>query len=680
MTLTLAAAGTIQGVAGSASAVTCTIFGDEITAGPVNTFKKLDQRQLAASAGVLYTVPASTATIIKSIILANTTASTVAVTLYTDGAAAANSIGSLNIPANGEAIWGGDGWKVLDANGGMLTTNSIANNSITNAQLAQMGARTIKGNNTAGTANAADLTISQLNAMGLGGLTGWYDVTLQLANPVLPGNAAATNNTNLATILAAAPSGSTIYFPGGIYNFASAWTLPASKQFTFQGQGNGIDGANTLLNWSSNVGGTFITLTASQYYWQFQNLTFTSSVTQTAGYVVDVNGNATTNFYRCSFGSISGGFLAGCLTGTVANSWNTAIIEDCNFSKYTGIAINIDSALCALVVQGCSIQGQYNGTPTTVAASMAVAGIAANNCGALQISNCDLIGNQTNISLAPASGKVCASVQIVNTYFDNAGVVGFAISGAGATVRCKISGCTFTTAGASSGFSTPPTGLTAVSIAGTFAFGAGGQDISFHDCNVLNTFGTTGTTNGFSISGGTADLSFSNCKVAGWTNGFNIATTGTNISHPKVFGGCVGPAGGYGANTVGFNIAAGAYKGLCVQNVNAHGNTTNLTLGAVTVLAADASLFRISDNTGINPRGAVTTPGVPVAAAVVTNTTGFRVLAMCKTGATAYTAVVINGVTCGAGLANGHVSITLEPGGTVAFTTTTVASWVWVGQ
>lgn len=52
--------------------------------------------------------------------------------------------------------------------GGPITTTgtiAVSTNGVTNALLAQMPANTIKGNNTAGTANAADLTVSQTNAL-----------------------------------------------------------------------------------------------------------------------------------------------------------------------------------------------------------------------------------------------------------------------------------------------------------------------------------------------------------------------------------------------------------------------------------------------------------------------------------------------------------------------------------
>ena len=42
---------------------------------------------------------------------------------------------------------------------------TIANNAVTNAKLAQAGSLTIKGNNTGGTANEADLTVAQVNAI-----------------------------------------------------------------------------------------------------------------------------------------------------------------------------------------------------------------------------------------------------------------------------------------------------------------------------------------------------------------------------------------------------------------------------------------------------------------------------------------------------------------------------------
>jgi hypothetical protein len=121
--LTLEAAQTLRGVAASATAITYTIDGMELLAG-VETYKTLAQGQLASSVGTLYTAPASTQTFIKSIHLANATASDVTgVKLFIGGTAAANQItGSLTIPANGWATYEeNNGWRVYTPTGQLKT-------------------------------------------------------------------------------------------------------------------------------------------------------------------------------------------------------------------------------------------------------------------------------------------------------------------------------------------------------------------------------------------------------------------------------------------------------------------------------------------------------------------------------------------------------------------------------
>ena len=129
--LTLAATNTIAGVAGTATAVTYSIFGMTLLSG-VETYSILAQDQLATSAGTLYTVAASTTAFIKQIILVNATGSVVTgVALFANGTAAGNQItGTIMIPANGTVMIDDDGLAVYDANGSLQS--AISNQTATN--------------------------------------------------------------------------------------------------------------------------------------------------------------------------------------------------------------------------------------------------------------------------------------------------------------------------------------------------------------------------------------------------------------------------------------------------------------------------------------------------------------------------------------------------------------------
>jgi hypothetical protein len=95
--------------------------------------------------------------------------------------------------------------------GGTLVTNNIGANQVTNSRLAQMATNTIKGNNTAGTADPIDLTAAQTKTLlaitesDVASLTTDLAAKAPLASPTFTGTPAAptpsfgTNTTQVAT-------------------------------------------------------------------------------------------------------------------------------------------------------------------------------------------------------------------------------------------------------------------------------------------------------------------------------------------------------------------------------------------------------------------------------------------------------------------------------------------------
>lgn len=428
----------------------------------------------------------------------------------------------------------------------------------------------------------------------------WIDVTANTTALVLTSNTGAQNITAINAILSAAPNGSTIYFPHGAYLFNAAWTMP-NKMFTFQGEGSNRAGspatAFTELKWNANVGATLIVIPGSGngWYTRFRQLTFTTTVDQTVGGVIDANGNVGVDFLQCAIQSNGGFFNDGLIYGGGAgsNSANSTVVDNCHIQGFKGTGVRVNSAGSSLVISNSVIQGQWGSS-----SQMATAGISGGWVGALQINDCDVLGCVNNLLLNPvlASSEVCASVFCTNTYFDNSLGSCIKITGTGGTVRCRFDTCSFTTG-------TGATGLTAVEIASTFAYAAGGQGIDFVNCNVLNTFSTTGTTNGFLISG-TADFSLGNCRIAGWTNGVQVTPFGTaGVTQCQINNNTIGPAGGFAGNGTGILLNAGsaAYGAIIIEGNHLAGNTTTPLTDNSLATGATITQKNISANPGLVP-------------------------------------------------------------------------------
>lgn len=111
---------TLQGVAGTASAITYSVFGDAIVGG-TDEFKLLAQGALPSSAGLLYD-DALAETIVKVIRLVNVTGSPVTgIKFFVGGTTPlGNQIDQLDLPAFGSATLSGEGSQIRDASGAPL--------------------------------------------------------------------------------------------------------------------------------------------------------------------------------------------------------------------------------------------------------------------------------------------------------------------------------------------------------------------------------------------------------------------------------------------------------------------------------------------------------------------------------------------------------------------------------
>lgn len=115
--LCLEAAQTLRAICASNTGVAIlNAFGMELAAG-VETYKQLCQAAIATTVGTAYTVPASTQAFIKSLHIANNSATAVTgIQLFIGGTVAANAIcAPFTLGPNCSVVFNEEGWQFLDA-------------------------------------------------------------------------------------------------------------------------------------------------------------------------------------------------------------------------------------------------------------------------------------------------------------------------------------------------------------------------------------------------------------------------------------------------------------------------------------------------------------------------------------------------------------------------------------
>lgn len=123
--ITLAATNTLRAVAGSASAITLTVYGTEVT-GSTEVSKVLYQNQLPAATTSIYTVPGGAVTLIKSITAVNLKNVDTTFQLFVNGTTTNTAISSvMTLPPFTAAEYDDMGWVFRGPQGQILTeTNS----------------------------------------------------------------------------------------------------------------------------------------------------------------------------------------------------------------------------------------------------------------------------------------------------------------------------------------------------------------------------------------------------------------------------------------------------------------------------------------------------------------------------------------------------------------------------
>lgn len=468
----------------------------------------------------------------------------------------------------------------------------------------------------------------------------WIDVTTR---GISPSNTDAQNKTAWDTLYASVPLNSTIYFPSGTYDFSSELTLNRNVQIRIIGDGK----SRSILRTTSATANLF-NISISAYYYTFEELGFNSTVTKTAGFFIGTNSAAGDNAYldirRCEF---KGYFVGVALNGV--GSSNVGTISECIWnSPATGaIGLRINGSNINNMITNCTINQNPGSSGTGVC-------VEINQSGAVQFVGCDFIGGSNTLRVNPGAGQVVSALYFTNCFFDQAGSKCVLFTGSGAVSRVKFVSCGITNGNVTNSF--------ALSVEGTGSGTNIPEALDFLECDFYNAFGSGITTTGISITGARG-VSFSGCRVSGFTSGFDITPYNANgVTSFNLTRCTIGPTENFPGNITAIRINAGSfqYGSSSITDCDLQGNTTPLINSAT--FGANDSLY-LNGNNGLIQRPIAQVPNLLLTAAgtavragvavpIRTNSirpgSSIRVTAICTNAATAST----NTITLRLGTAN----------------------------
>lgn len=467
----------------------------------------------------------------------------------------------------------------------------IGANKVLNSMLAQMATQTIKGNNTGGSANASDLTQTQVTAFLNAATTSlqgaqssadksrsdnWFNKAFYnaLDNGITTAGSGSANVTAWNSLMTAITDGATVFFPAGTYQFASVLSIPSGKHVRVVGAGKN---SKTVIQTTSGTADIF---SCGDWYQEFVGLTFTSSVTRTAGAAILSGNNVGINVMDCSFSAMFNGIV---FSGG-ASAGNIAFVFNCSFTNTVNFSIQMDGTNANAYISNCTADC----SPATVCH------IEINACGSLVISDSDFIRATNNMRLNPDSGtKGVFSVYCTNVFFDTAAGSSVKVMGgaAGTNVqRIKFVNCWF---------SGSVTGCEFAANSSTNKATA----IDFIGCDIYSNSG-----NGI-LATEVQDFSLTNCRMAGnVTAAVNVLATAGSVTRFNIQNSRIGPTAGVGANGIGINVQAGTYGAYNITGNDVAGNTSsNNILDAGSVATTD--MKKVGDNSGHLVKGSIASQG-----------------------------------------------------------------------